>query len=460
MTNWAADAVFYHIYPLGLCGAPHRNDFQSPPEPRLAQLHDWIPHLRRLGINAVYLGPLFESTEHGYDTADYGLVDRRLGETSTLAGVVEAMHAAGIRVILDGVFHHVGRDFWAFRDLQAKGESSAYRDWFTGVDFGRRSPHGDPFAYEGWRGHYDLVKLNLHNPVVRAHLFGAVEAWTRTFGIDGLRLDVAEDIDPGFLRALAAFSRTLKPDFWLLGEAIHGDYRRLAGPEMLDSATNYEAYKGLYSSHNDRNYHEIAYTLNRQFGEGGIYRDLPMYAFVDNHDVNRIASTLREPTHLVPLHVLLFTMPGVPSVYYGSEWGIAGTKGQGSDWPLRPALRLPQAEQDAPHPALAELIARLTRIRHEVPALRRGRYRQLHVASEQLAFARELDGERVIVAVNAASSPDALEVSVPSSDGTAFLDLLDDGWRGTVAGGRLRIDAVPATGGRILARVAGEPLRY
>src|SRR5262249_28933418 len=194
-------AVFYHAYPLGLCGAEARNDFQSPPSPRLEQLRGWIDHLRWLGVNALYLGPIFESTHHGYDTADYFHVDRRLGTDDTLAGLVAALHEAGIRVILDGVFHHVGRDFWAFRDLRHNGERSRYRGWFSGVDFSRRSPYGDAFSYDGWEGHHDLVKLNLGNPDVRAHVRGAVRSWVERFGIGGLGLDVGYCSDSSVLRA-------------------------------------------------------------------------------------------------------------------------------------------------------------------------------------------------------------------------------------------------------------------
>jgi cyclomaltodextrinase / maltogenic alpha-amylase / neopullulanase len=450
-SSWAVDAVFYHVYPLGLCGAPERNHFGAAPEPRLRQLLDWIPHLRELGVNALYLGPLFESSAHGYDTADFFHVDRRLGDRATVAGVVAALRDAGIRVILDGVFHHVGRDFWAFRDLQAKREASAYRDWFVGVDFGGRSPKGDSFAYEGWRGHYDLVKLNLRNPAVREHLFDAVQMWIADFGIDGLRLDVAEDIEPGFLRDLAAFCRGIRPDFWLLGEAIHGDYRRLANPATLDSATNYELYKGLYSSHNDRNYHEIAHSLNRQFGKGGMYGGLPLYNFADNHDVNRVASTLRNADHLVPLYALLFTIPGVPSLYYGSEWGLQGVKHRHSDLPLRPSLEWPGAAAAAPRAYLAEVLARLARIRHATPALRHGAYEQLYVGAEQVVFARDLDHERVIVAVNMADEPAALDVAAPVPEGSTFQDLLEPASLFTVSRGRLRIGRVERCWARILA---------
>lgn len=213
------------MYPLAQCGAEPRNDFTSPPTPRLAELREWSAHLRRLGIDALYLGPVFESSSHGYDTADYHAVDRRLGTDETLAAVTRGFRAAGIRVVLDAVFHHVGRDFWAFRDLLEHGERSPLRGWFSGVDFACRSPFGDPFAYDAWEGHFDLVKLNLRHPNVRAHLFGAVRSWVERWGIDGLRLDVSYALDAGFLRDLVAFCWSLRPDFWLLGEAIHGDYR-------------------------------------------------------------------------------------------------------------------------------------------------------------------------------------------------------------------------------------------
>lgn len=412
-SDWARDAVFYHIYPLGLCGAPLRNDFTSPPEPRLEQLHAWIGHLHDLGVTAAYIGPLFESTAHGYDTVDLYHVDRRLGTDGTLKRLVADLHAHGIRVILDGVFNHVGRDFWAFRDVREKGEASPYGSWFQDLRFGGRSPCGDPFTYQGWNGHHGLVKLDLGNPAVKEHLFGAVQAWIEGFDIDGLRLDAADVIDQAFLAELATFCRARRRDFWLVGEVVHGDYRRWANPGPLDSVTNYECYKGLWSSLADRNYFEIAYALNRQFGEGGVYRDLPLYNFADNHDVDRAASSLRARGHLFPLYCLLFTMPGVPSIYYGSEWGLEGRRTRTDDRPLRPALDPAGGPGRGAAPELAGTIARLARIRHASPALRRGAYRQLSVAHEQLAFAREAAGESVMVVLNAADHPARFALEAP-----------------------------------------------
>jgi cyclomaltodextrinase / maltogenic alpha-amylase / neopullulanase len=442
------ESVFYHVYPLGLCGAPARNDFSAAPVERLDRLHGWIGHIRDLGANALYLGPLFESSAHGYDTADYWHVDRRLGTDASLVRLVEACHAAGLRVMLDGVFNHVGRDFWAFRDVQAHGRESAYSGWFVGLDFGRRSPYGDPFAYEGWSGHYDLVKLNLANPDVRGHLLGAVRSWIEDFGIDGVRLDAADVLDLDFQRELAAFCRSLRPDFWLVGEVVHGDYRRWIGSGGLDSVTNYEAYKGLWSSLAARNYFEIAWTLRRQFAAGGLYEGLPLYAFADNHDQDRVAALLPDPRLLYPLHLLLFTMPGVPSIYYGSEWGLRAKRGRGDDSPVRPALELETAPGLGVAPELPATIRRLADLRRDSAALRRGSYRELHVASEQLAFAREGAGEVVVVMLNAAEAPARLDVPAP----------LDGEWRDLLNGGIVRAEGgrlvaeVPASWGRVLSR--------
>jgi cyclomaltodextrinase / maltogenic alpha-amylase / neopullulanase len=423
--QWAPDAVLYHLYPLGALGAPPRNDFSSAPGSRLEALHAWLDDVEDLGATAVQLGPIWESTTHGYDTADYFAVDRRLGDDAALSRWSDALHRRGLRLVLDGVFHHAGRDFWAFRDVQALGEASPYRDWFF-LDFSGRSPFSDPFSYQGWQGHYDLVKLNTGNPAVRDHLFAAVHHWVEAFGVDGLRLDAANVLDLDFQRDLADFCRSLRSDFWLFGEVVHGDYRRWANPATLDAVTNYELYKALFSSHNDRNYFELAHALGRQSDEErGLYRDLALATFADNHDVDRLASRLNDPAHLYPLYALLLTAPGVPSIYYGSEWGIDGRKAPGSDAPLRPALDPAALRRRAPHRPLREALRRLIRLRRTHPALRHGSYRQLHVAREQLAFLRATDEERVLVAVNAAGRGVDLRLTLPGESSGRLIDLLD-----------------------------------
>lgn len=451
MKHWNSNAVFYHIYPLGLCAAPHQNDFSFPPQPRLNRLIDWRDHILSLGCNAVYLGPLFESSSHGYDTADYFHVDRRLGTNQTLADVVADYHAHGIRVILDGVFNHVGRNFWAFRDVQQNGASSAYVSWFSGLKFGSQNRYGDPFTYDTWNGYDSLVKLDLQNAQVRAHLLEAVKQWITDYQIDGLRLDTADCLDMDFQRELSSFCRGLRPDFWLLGEVIHGDYSHWANPSTLDSTTNYECYKGLFSSHNDRNYFEIAYSLNRQFGEGGIYRGLPLYAFADNHDVDRVAFSLKDKNHLFPLYTILFGMPGVPSVYYGSEFGLSAGKGKGDDWGLRPELALDALYANPPVTGLVEWIERCSQARHRLPALQEGHYRQAFISSEQFAFWREVDGQTVLVAVNASAQEKEIRVAVPHPN-AKFEMCLDDDRMLTAQDNMLALTLPPNSGNMVLEK--------
>jgi cyclomaltodextrinase / maltogenic alpha-amylase / neopullulanase len=451
LTHWSYDSVFYHIYPLGFCGAPQENDFCSPADHRLDLIYDWLEHLQNLGVNALYLGPLFESSTHGYDTADYYQVDRRLGNNERLSRLSAVLHQNNIRLVLDGVFNHVGRDFWAFRDVLKNGRQSAYCDWFQGLDFHKRSPYNDPFTYDNWNGHPNLVKLNLSNPSVKDHLFQAVDMWIREFAIDGLRLDVADCLDLTFLKELSAFCKSRRSDFWLMGEVIHGDYRKWVNPETLDSVTNYVGYKGLYSSHADQNYFELAHTLNRQFGDNGMYRDLPLYSFADNHDVNRVASQLKNPVHLYPLYALLFTIPGVPSIYYGSEWGIEGKRTSRSDQALRPQLDYFQISRNSPHPDLPGVISRLAQIRHQSEALRYGTYHPLLVKSQQLAFARQTPEECIIVAVNAADKPAPFELTVPVTGKKQLVDLLNKGDHFWIHGAKARIPTVNPCWARIMA---------
>ncbi len=405
MSNWVNKSIFYHIYPLGFCGAPEYNDGATVY--RLDKINDWIGHLKELNINAIYFGPVFESTKHGYDTKDYYKIDCRLGNNESFKKICDTLHKNGIKIVLDGVFNHVGRDFWAFKDVQQKRESSEYCGWFQNLNFGGNSPMGDPFWYEGWSGHYDLVKLNLQNPKVVEHLLGAVGMWIDEFGIDGLRLDAADCVDLGFFRQLKDFCKNKNPDFWLMGEIIHGDYNRWANKDTLDSVTNYECYKGIYSSHNDHNYFEIAHSLQRQFQQGGIYQNLCLYSFLDNHDVNRIASNIRDKNHLKNAYTVMYCMPGVPSVYYGSEWAVEGSRSNNSDTALRPELKLGQINNA--NEQLNDYLKKLGKIRLSLEALQFGNYKNECIRNEQLVFSRSFNNQYVYVALNLNGSRQTVE---------------------------------------------------
>ena len=391
---WAYESVFYQIYPLGFCGAPFEND--GVEVSRIRKVLDWIPHMKRVGVDAIYFSPVFESDTHGYNTRDYRKIDCRLGSNADFKDVCRALHENGIKVVLDGVFNHVGRGFGPFQDVLQNRERSPYVSWFGRIDFGGNSGYNDHLWYEGWEGNYDLVKLNLRNEDVVQYLFQSVEEWIREFEIDGLRLDVADCLDPDFVRRLRAFCDSKKQDFFLVGEMLHGDYNRLMNDQMLHSATNYECYKGLYSSFNSMNMFEIVHSLMRQFGPENwtLYKGKHLLAFVDNHDVTRVASILTNERHLPLIYGLMFGMPGIPCVYYGSEWGTKADKHQG-DPALRPSFDGPQWNE------LTDVIAALAQARHASRALHYGTFRSVLLTNKQCIFERKTDGERVLVAVNA-----------------------------------------------------------
>lgn len=394
---WAYESVFYQIYPLGFCGAPFEND--GVLTPRIRKVIDWIPHIKNLGANAIYFSPVFESDTHGYNTRDFCKIDVRLGTNEDFADVCQALHKEGIKVVLDGVFNHVGRGFWAFQDVLEKRWDSPYKDWFH-ISFDGNSNYNDGLWYEGWEGNYDLVKLNLCHPDVKQHIFDSIRSWVEEFDIDGLRLDVAYCLDENFVRELRAFCDSLKPDFFLVGEMLHGDYNRLMNDSMLHSATNYECYKGLFSSFNSMNMFEIIHSLLRQFGPENwtLYRGKHLLCFVDNHDVSRIASNLTNEQHLPLIYALCFGMPGIPCVYYGSEWGAKANKSEGD-----PALR---ACFDAPvENDLTAWISKLAAAKKASNALNYGDFRSVVLTNRQCIFERKTDSERVLVAINADNVP-------------------------------------------------------
>jgi glycosidase len=442
---WYDEAVFYHIYPLGLTGAPKQNDYGEPVH-RLNTLLPWIGHLKKLGFTALYIGPLFQSVGHGYETTDYRLLDSRLGTNEDLKNFVAACHEAGLKVIFDGVFNHTGRDFFAFKDIQKNREGSAYRDWYCSVNFWGNTEYNDGFSYENWGGYNLLVKLNQRNPAVRDYICDVIRFWVSEFDVDGIRLDAADVLDFEFMKALRRTADQVKPDFWLMGEVIHGDYSRWANENTLHSVTNYALHKALYSGHNDHNYFEIAHTVQRT---GGLVpAHIKLYNFVDNHDVERIITKLMNKAHYLPVHVLLYTLPGIPSVYYGSEFGVEGRKERWSDDSLRPCISLDEHRGDYEHNPCTALIASLGRIHRQYQQdLVWGDYRQLSLTTQQYVFARG----KLIVAVNNADGEAWLNVE---ANAPAYIGLLS-GRRIESGGGRLNFN-LPGAGGDIFAPDDGE----
>lgn len=412
---WYDESVIYQIYPLGYVGAPENNDGKI--EHRILKIIDHIPHFKKLGINTIYFCPIFESSIHGYDTKDYSKIDCRLGTNEDFKSVCEHLHKNGIKVIIDGVFNHVGREFFAFKDVQENKYNSVYKDWFY-INFDGNTAYNDGFYYEGWEGHFELVKLNLDNPSVKKYLFECIEGWINELKIDGIRLDVAYMLNKNFMKELREMTNKIDPEFFLVGEMIHGDYNTIVNNEMLHSATNYECYKGIFSSFNEMNMFEISYSLHRQFGSENwcLYTGKNMVSFIDNHDVSRICSTLNNRNHLKLAFGLLFTMPGIPCIYYGSEWEEEGLKENG-DNSLRPYVDNPKFTE------LAEYISKLCQIRTSKKILAYGNLTNLHVTNHQYVFERRLDDKRIIVMINASDNEYTCNLNLNITSG---VDLIND----------------------------------
>ena len=438
--SWYNEAIFYHIYPLGLTGAPKQNEYTEPVH-RLNTLLPWIDHIKEIGCTALYIGPLFESVGHGYETTDYKKLDSRLGTNEDLTAFVKACHDKEIKVIFDGVFNHTGRDFFAFKDIQQNRENSRYLNWYCNVNFWGNNEYNDGFSYDNWGGYNLLVKLNQRNPEVQDYICDVIRYWVSEFDVDGIRLDAADVLDFDFMRALRRTAEEVKPDFWLMGEVIHGDYSRWVNGETLHSVTNYALHKALYSGHNDHNYFEIAHTVKYLQNMG----NLDLYNFVDNHDVERIHTKLSNKAHFTPVHILLYTLPGVPSIYYGSEFGIEGRKERSSDDSLRPALNITDYKDAVTSNPCTALISALGKIRQNTPALSYGSYKELQLTNRQFAFARDLDSVRVIVTVN--NDDNDAWMNLPAGNAAEYVGTLT-GQKVSVEGGHINV-RVGANGGEI-----------
>ena len=439
---WYDEAVFYHIYPLGMTGAPKQNSYEEPVH-RLNSLLPWIEHIVAIGCNAIYIGPLFESVGHGYETTDYMKLDSRLGTNEDLTNFVKECHKQGIRVILDGVFNHTGRDFFAFQDIRQNRENSQYKDWYCNVNFYGNNSYNDGFSYENWGGYDLLAKLNQHNPAVKNYICDVIRFWVKEFDIDGIRLDAADVMDFEYMKALRGVANEVKQDFWLMGEVIHGNYSRWANEGTLHSVTNYMLHKALYSGHNDHNYFEVAHTI--KYVSDMIGNKLNLYSFVDNHDVERIYTKLKNKAHFAPVHIMLYTLPGIPSLYYGSEFGIEGRKEKYSDDSLRPALNYADYQDAIETNPCTKLIAALGKIRQNMPILCYGDYKELLLQNTNFSYARIMDGKSVITTVNNADQ-DAV-MNLEAGNATEYTGALS-GEKVSVQDGRITVK-VPANYGEI-----------
>lgn len=402
---WVQHAIWWQVYPLGFVGAFPADPAPVPDEHRLDRLTGWLDHAVVLGASGIALGPLFASSTHGYDTTDHYLIDSRLGDDTDFDRLVSESRSRGLRVLLDGVFNHVGTEFPRYQEALAGGDSS----WF------RKRGKG----FQTFEGHDGLITLNHDNPEVVDYVVDVMSHWLRR-GADGWRLDAAYAVPEGFWAQVLPRVREAFPDAWFVGEVIHGDYPAIVAAATFDSVTQYELWKASWSSLNDGNFHELDHALRRH--DEFLDAFAPM-TFVGNHDVTRVASKLDDIRHVDHALVVLLTTGGVPSVYAGDEWAYRGVKEEriGGDDAVRPEF--------APHPAderlredrrsgdanLAEDMFRLHQhligLRRRNPWLHEARTSALHLTNTTYVYRSQAGDHALVVALNVDDVPLQMSLS-------------------------------------------------
>ncbi len=392
---WVEHAIWWQIYPLGFVGAFPADPAPSAGEHKLRRVSEWLDHALELGASGIALGPIFASRTHGYDTTDHHRIDPRLGDDSDFDHLVAEAKQRGLRILLDGVFNHVGTDFPRYRDAEAGGPEDPASSWFR-----RRGRDSHFVTFEG---HDGLVTLNHDNPDVVDYTVDVMSHWLRR-GADGWRLDAAYAVPDGFWAKVLPAVRREFPDAWFVGEVIHGDYAGTVSAATFDSVTQYELWKAIWSSLNDVNFHELDHALRRH--DEFLDTFVPM-TFIGNHDVTRIASQVDDERHIPHALVVLMTTGGTPSIYAGDEWGYRGVKEErvGGDDAVRPEFSARPEESEHLGEDTFRLHQHLIGLRRRHPWLYAARTTALSLANGQYVYRSSAEGGELIVALNLDDAP-------------------------------------------------------
>ncbi len=362
MSEWVDQMVWWQVFPLGFVGAEPHGDPDAGPVHRLPRLIEWLDHLVSLGANGLLLGPVFASATHGYDTIDYFRIDPRLGDDADFDALVEACHDRGIRLLLDGVFNHAGRGFGPVRQALAEGPGSSAAPWVAQL-----YDHEGMITADYFEGHDTLVTLNHGSEVVREHVAKVLRYWLAR-GADGWRLDAAYAMPPEFWAAILPGVRAEFGQAWFVGEMIHGDYVDYVRRSGLDSITAYELWKAVWSALDTANLYELEWTLGRH---ADLVAHFIPQTFLSNHDVTRVAAQITDPRHRSHAVALLAFLPGVPSIYYGDEFGLVAVKEDraGGDDAVRPELPATRGGFVNTHPEVEQVYRRMIGLRRRHPWL-------------------------------------------------------------------------------------------
>jgi len=395
--DWVRHAIWWQVYPLGFVGSFPAAERPGPAEHRLTRLVDWLDHAITLGASGIALGPVFASRTHGYDTTDHYRIDPRLGDDADFDRLVDEAHRRGLRILLDGVFNHVGTDFPRYQDAVGGNDPQA-PTWFR----------GRPGHLHTFEGHGELITLNHRSPAVVDYTVEVMSHWLSR-GADGWRLDAAYAVPESFWAQVLPRVRRAHPDCWVVAEVIHGDYGAFVQRSGVDSVTQYELWKAIWSSLNDGNFHELDWALARH--NGFLDTFVPL-TFVGNHDVTRIASMLARAEHIAHALVLLFTLGGVPTVYAGDELGYRGVKEErvGGDDAVRPEFTASPTDLDAAGGDTLALHRYLIGLRRRHSWLHEARSRTLHLENRGYTYVSRRGDDALVVALNIDDAPMTLPV--------------------------------------------------
>lgn len=390
--GWVRHAIWWHVYPLGFVGAFPATRAPEATEHRLRRVTEWLDHVVALGASGIALGPVFASRTHGYDTTDHYRIDPRLGDDTDFDDLVARAHDRGVRVLLDGVFNHVGTDFAPY--LAARDGDDAAARWFH-----RSRDH----AFHTFEGHADLITLNHGNPAVVDYVADVMTHWLDR-GADGWRLDAAYAVPPRFWEKVLPRVRERHPDAWFVGEVIHGDYAAVVAKSGFDAVTQYELWKATWSGLNDGNFHELDWALRRH---NEFLDTFVPQTFIGNHDVTRIATRIDDPRHVAHALVLLMTVGGVPTIYGGDEFGFRGLKEDraGGDDAVRPEFGAPPLHADEAGAQMFALHQYLIGVRRRHPWLHTARTAALRLDNRHYVYEARHGDDVLLVALNLTDAP-------------------------------------------------------
>jgi cyclomaltodextrinase len=397
MPEWVKHAIWWHLYPLGFVGAESTVGPRAEIVHRLGHIANWLDYAVELGASGLLLGPLFASSTHGYDTIDHFRIDPRLGDDADFDALIAAARRRGLRVILDGVFNHVGRDFPAFREVVAQGPGSPHAGWFR-LSWPAGHVSGTEPEYATFEGHQQLVALNHSEPAVRNYITRVMNHWLDR-GASGWRLDAAYAVPPSIWAKVLPRVRQDHPEAYLFGEVIHGDYGKFVRTSGVDAVTQYELWKAIWSALNDRNLFELGWALERH---NRFLDDFVPQTFVGNHDVTRLASRLADDRHIAHAVAILLTCGGTPSIYAGDEQAFRGIKEErsGGDDAIRPRFPGSPDGLAADGSSIYRLHQNLIGLRRRNPWLHEARTKVVHLSGSQMMYEVGHDGQYLLVALN------------------------------------------------------------